>query len=65
MSTAPVQDPDLTAVDREITAAYRDLQVARARFHLSPCGEVVTACERAEEHLNELLEQRHALRRPA
>jgi len=56
---------DLPALDRRILAAFGELTEARARFLLDPCGEVVTACESAEETLNELLEQRFALTRPA
>jgi hypothetical protein len=52
---------DLAEIDRRIAAAYTELNVARARFYLSPCGEIVTACERAEDAVNELLELRHAL----
>jgi hypothetical protein len=52
---------DLADLDRRITAAYTELNVARARFYLSPCGEVVTACELAETTVNDLLEQRFAL----
>lgn len=56
--------PDRTALpdlDRRISAAFTELTVARARFQLNPCGEVVTACELAEAGLNELLELRFAL----
>jgi hypothetical protein len=53
---------DLVAdVDRRIIAAFTELNVARARFYLSPCGEIVTACETAEATVNELLELRYAL----
>jgi hypothetical protein len=53
---------DLVAdIDRRIIAAFTDLNVARARFYLTPCGEVVTACETAESTVNELLELRFAL----
>jgi hypothetical protein len=48
-------------LDRRITAAYTDLNVARARFYLDPSGEVVTACEEAEAAVNELLDRRFAL----
>ncbi|MGY1602187.1 hypothetical protein [Geodermatophilus sp. SYSU D00815] len=51
-------------LDRRIVAAYTELNVARARFYLDPCGEVVTACEAAEATVNELLEQRFALTTP-
>jgi hypothetical protein len=54
---------DLTEIDRRIVAAYTELNVARARFYLSPCGEIVTACEQAEATVNELLELRYALTR--
>jgi hypothetical protein len=53
-------------IDRRIVAAYTDLNVARARFYLTPCGEIVTACEAAESAVNELLELRYSLtHRPA
>jgi hypothetical protein len=52
-------------IDRRITAAYTDLTVARARFYVAPCGEVVAACESAEATVNELLELRFALTHPA
>jgi hypothetical protein len=51
---------DLAEIDRRIAVAYTELTVARARFYLSPCGEIVTACEQAEATLNELLELRYA-----
>jgi hypothetical protein len=54
---------DLAEIDRRIVAAYTELNVARARFYLSPCGEIVTACEQAEASVNELLELRFALTR--
>ena len=54
---------DLAEIDRRIVAAYTELNVARARFYLSPCGEIVTACEQAEAAVNELLELRYALTR--
>ncbi|WP_448628425.1 hypothetical protein [Geodermatophilus sp. URMC 64] len=53
---------DLVAdIDRRILAAFTDLNVARARFYLTPCGEIVTACEAAESAVNELLELRFSL----
>jgi hypothetical protein len=52
---------DLAEIDRRIVAAFTELNVARARFYLSPCGEIVTACEQAEAAVNELLELRYAL----
>jgi predicted MarR family transcription regulator len=54
---------DLAEIDRRIVAAYTELNVARARFYLNPCGEIVTACEQAEATVNELLELRYALTR--
>jgi hypothetical protein len=51
----------LADIDRRIVAAFTELNLARARFYLSPCGEIVTACEQAEATVNELLEQRFAL----
>jgi hypothetical protein len=54
---------DLAEIDRRIVAAYTELNVARARFYLSPCGEIVTACEQAEATVNELLDLRFALTR--
>jgi hypothetical protein len=54
---------DLAEIDRRIVAAYTELNVARARFYLSPCGEIITACEQAEAAVNELLELRYALTR--
>jgi len=54
---------DLAEIDRRIVAAYTELNVARARFYLSPCGEIITACEQSEAAVNELLELRYALTR--
>ena len=51
---------DLAELDRRITAAWTQLTVARARFERSPSGEVVSACERAESAVNELLDRRFA-----
>lgn len=51
----------LADIDRRIVAAFTELNLARARFYLSPCGEIVTACEQAEAEVNELLEQRYSL----
>lgn len=60
---SPSQDtrPEL---DRRITAAFRDLTLARTRFAEDPSGEGLTACEEAEEKLNDLLDQRSAMTRP-
>lgn len=68
MPTTPTVDPAaerLAALDADIFSAYRDLQIARAAFYLNPSGAIVDQCERAEVALNQLLEQRHALRRRA
>jgi hypothetical protein len=48
-------------IDRRIVAAYTELNVARARFYLTPCGEIITACESAETAVNDLLELRYSL----
>ncbi|MGY1617982.1 hypothetical protein ACI797_14675 [Geodermatophilus sp. SYSU D00691] len=57
----PTVADQVSDLDRRIVTAYTDLNVARARFYLDPCGEVVTACEQAEATVNELLEQRFAM----
>ena len=55
---------DLADIDRRIVAAFTELNMARARFYLAPCGEIVTACEQAEATVNELLELRFSRTHP-
>ncbi|MGY1595149.1 hypothetical protein ACI79D_24500 [Geodermatophilus sp. SYSU D00708] len=61
LSTAlPVSEIDLL-----IAEAHRDLGVARSEFTESPSIAAFTACQAAEARLNEWLEARWALTRPA
>jgi hypothetical protein len=51
----------LTDLDRRITAAYRALGIARARFGEAPSGEGVVVCVTAEATVDDLLDQRYLL----
>jgi hypothetical protein len=55
----------VSEIDLQIAEAHRDLGVARAEFSESPSIASFTACQAAEARLNEWLEARWALTRPA
>ncbi|HYX97195.1 MAG TPA: hypothetical protein VE823_19215 [Geodermatophilus sp.] len=54
---APTAVP-VSEIDRLITEAHRALGAARAVFARSPSGAAATACQVAEERLDELLDVR-------
>jgi hypothetical protein len=60
----PVALP-LSEIDQQIAEANRDLGVARSEFAESPSIAAFTACQAAEARLNEWLEARWVLTRPA
>ncbi|MGY1641713.1 hypothetical protein ACI782_11350 [Geodermatophilus sp. SYSU D00703] len=55
----------VSEIDQYIAEAHRDLGVARAEFTESPSIAAFTACQAAETRLNEWLEARWVLTRPA
>lgn len=61
-----IRDQRLAVLDRRIRLAWTALLNARRAWAHSPNGDTIRAEEDAEQHLNHLLEQRHALqpRRP-
>lgn len=61
-----IRDQRLAVLDRRIRLAWDALLKARDSWAHSPNGETIRAEQDAEQHLNSLLEQRHALqpRRP-
>jgi hypothetical protein len=55
----------VSEIDEQIAEAHRDLGAARSRFADSPSIAAFTACQAAEARLNEWLDTRWALTRPA
>jgi hypothetical protein len=48
----------VSAIDRRVVEAHRDLAAARSAFVQSPSGAAITACQAAGARLDDLLDTR-------